>query len=152
MLWTRFLILLINQTNRYFLTFSRKFINTYIVHITYPENSTWKLILLQTKIFNICSRSIKQWCILKFLSANCIRETTSSYLPQNCLRIKRLLVNLACSNNNDFITLDCRGINPNCRGRFRSRAENLEEQTWYFNIGNKDKKQFNTFLSKSLLK
>ena len=59
-----------------------------MLHIIYPENSIWKLILLQTNIFNIFPVSIQQWSVLKILQANCVRENFV-YLPQNFLWLNR---------------------------------------------------------------
>ena len=133
-----------------FLTASRnfKYSCVYIFHVIYPEKSIWKLILLQMKILNIFPASVEQSNILKILSAKCIREAVF-YLLQNSLWINRLFVNFANKNKKIYHTIDCRGINPNGPGRFRTEADNAEEQTRHFNISKNDK-LFNTFLSKRI--
>ena len=98
-----------------FWTVSQKFKYScvYIFHIIYPEKSIWKLILLQTKVFNT----------LKIILSNCIRETLD-YLPQNSLRLNRHFVNLVNRSEKICLTLDFRGINPSNPGRFRPKANN----------------------------
>ena len=65
-----------------FLTVSLKFKYSclYIFHITYPEESIWKLILSQTKMFNIFPSFIQQSSIMKIILSDCIRERVG-YLP-----------------------------------------------------------------------
>ena len=60
----------------------------YIFHITYPEEWIWKLILSQTKMFNIFPGFIQQSSIMKISLSNCIRERVG-YLPQNSLWLNR---------------------------------------------------------------
>ena len=133
-----------NKLNAFasFLIVSRKFKYSlvYIFHIIYPEKSIWKVILPQTKHFNSFPGSVQQFNVLKILSANCncIGET-ASYLPQNSFWLNRFFVDLANRNQKICLTLDCLGINPNGLGKYRTKADNLEEQTCYFNLKNKDK-------------
>ena len=47
------------------------------------------------------------------------------------------------------MTLDCRGINIKDPGRFRTEADNLEEQLCCFNIENNDR-CLNAFLGKTI--
>ena len=60
----------------------------YIFHITYPEEWIWKLILSQTKMFNIFPGFIQQSSIMNIILSNCIRERVG-YLPQNSLWLNR---------------------------------------------------------------
>lgn len=70
-----------------YLTVSRKFQYRCIdiFHIIYPEKSIWKLILWQTKIFNIFPGSIEQSSNLKFLSA-IVSETQSAIFQKTHCR------------------------------------------------------------------
>ena len=73
-----------------FLTVSRKlkYSCLYIFHITYPEEWIWKLILSQTKMFNIFPGFIQQSSIMNIILSKCIRERVC-YLPQNSLWLNR---------------------------------------------------------------
>ena len=50
----------------------------YIFHIIYPEKSIWKLILSQTKIFNIFPSSLEKSSVMKIIPANS-QQTHSSW-------------------------------------------------------------------------
>ena len=69
-----------------FLTVSRKFKYNcfHIFHIIYPEETTWKSILSQMKMFNIFPGFIQEPSITKIFLSNWIRESVG-YLPQNAL-------------------------------------------------------------------
>ena len=73
-----------------FLTVSGKcnYSCVYIFHIIYMEESTWKLILSQMKMFNSFPDFIQQLSITKIFLSNCIRERVG-YLPQNSLWLNR---------------------------------------------------------------
>ena len=49
------------------------------------------------------------------------------------------------------LTLDCTGFNPNGPGRVRTKAENPDLQTCYFNVASDDH-MFNVFISKHINK
>ena len=53
---------------------------------------------------------------------------------------------MAKKNEKDWLTLDCHCIKRNITSRFRTQADNAEEQTCYFSIKNNDK-LFHTILS-----
>ena len=98
------------------------------------------------KIFNIFPGSVKQSSVLKILSANCSRETVF-YVPGASLLINRFFIILANRNDNTCLISDCRSINPNGPGNFRTRADDVEEQQCYFHIRANDE-LCNTFISK----
>ena len=75
---------------------------------------------------------------MKIILSNCIRETVG-YSSQNSLWLYRLFVNLANRNESMCVMLHCRGINLNGPDRFRTEANDPDEQTCYFN------KLFNNF-------
>ena len=60
-----------------FLTVSQRlgYICMYIFHIIYPIKSIWRMMLSQTKMFNIFLSSIELGNMLKYLTNNCDRET-----------------------------------------------------------------------------
>ena len=60
-----------------FLTVSRKYRYSciYIFHIVFPQLRNWKMILSQTKIFNIFPSAVQLGNISKLLTNNCDRET-----------------------------------------------------------------------------
>ena len=64
------------------LTRKFKYSCVYTFHINHSQKTIWKLILLQTNIFNIFSGSIQQCSVMKILPANCLRESFG-YLRQN---------------------------------------------------------------------
>ena len=70
-------------------------------------------------------------------------------MPRNSLLINRLFISLANRNDNVCHTIDCRGINPNSPGKFRTKADNPEEQHCYFNIKTNEKLH-NTFIGKTI--
>lgn len=76
--------------------------------------------------------SVEHPSILKILSETCVAETIS-FLPENSIWINRLFVDLEKRNEKICLTLDCREINPNGPGRFRTQANNVEEKSCYFN-------------------
>ena len=47
----------------------------YIFHIINPKKTVWKLILLQTKIFDILTDFVEQSTVLKIFSVNCSRKS-----------------------------------------------------------------------------
>lgn len=75
-------LIVINVIVTSLLTVARKFgcSCVYIFQITYWEKLNWRIILLQTKTFNIFPRSIKKSGVLKIISANCLRNTVSYIL------------------------------------------------------------------------
>ena len=50
----------------------------------------------------------------------------------------------------ESLTIDCGGINPNRRYKFRTEADNREEQHCYFNISSNNK-LYHTYFAERLL-
>ena len=48
---------------------------------------------------------------------------TASHVPRNLLWIKNFLTILTKKNDNAYLTVDCRGINPNVLRKFRTKAD-----------------------------
>ena len=126
-----------------FLTVAHKFNYTYdyIFHIIYPEKVIRKSIILQTNIFNIFPASVPLSSVRKILESVCIRKTRK-HIPQASLWISRLFIELANRNERAYLTLGCSGINRDGSGRFRTKADNPDFQTCYFNVLN-DKQSYN---------
>ena len=133
-----------------FLTVARKYGYNcvYIFHTIYPEKSNWRTILSQTNIFNIFSASVSLDMVRKILEGVCIRKT-SKYIPHASLWISRLFIELANRNDKVCLTLDCSNTNRDGPGRFRSEADNPDNQLCYFNSAN-DEQVYNTFVSKRI--
>ena len=74
---------------------------------------------------------------------------TSKYIPRASLWISRLLIELA--NRNDKVCLTLRGssTNKDGPGRFRTDADNPDNQVCYFNSAN-DKQVYSEFISKRI--
>ena len=45
------------------------------------------------------------------------------------------------------MSLDCRGVNPNGPGRFRTKADKPDQQAWYFKVNNKEQ-LYNVYINK----
>ena len=103
---------------------------------------------MKKKILNIFPGSVQQLNMVKIILANCIGEVVG-YLPHNSLWLNRLFKNLTNLNEKICLALDCRSINPNSPGRFRTETDNPEELTCYFNVENNDQ-LFNVFLSRRI--
>ena len=86
---------------------------------------------------------------MNILLGNCTRETFY-YISKNSLWFKRLFLDLSHKNSNECLTIDCRGFNKKGPAKFRTKADNLEEEQCYLNITSNNK-QYNTYLSKRLL-
>ena len=65
------------------------FTSVYVFHNMYHSKLNWQIIISQTKIFDIFSRSIEISTISKILSTNCNRYTFG-YIPKVDLRLNRL--------------------------------------------------------------
>ena len=133
-----------------FLTVARKYKYNcvYIFHTIYPEKANWRTILSQTNIFNIFLASVSLNNVRKILEGACIRKT-SKYIPHASLWISRLFIELANRNDKVCLTLDCYNTNRDGPGRFRSEADNSDNQLCYFNSAN-DEKVYNEFVSKCI--
>ena len=133
----------------YFLTVSRKYGYNcvYVFHLILPQNQIWQKILSQTNIFNIFPASVPFNYVAKILQANCILQS-KGYVPIRQLWLNRLFTDLANSHEKNCLTIDCRYIDQNGPGRFRSHAENPEKQVCYFNKPNEDK--YYVFISRQI--
>ena len=133
-----------------FLTVARKYSYNcvYIFHTIYPEKSNWRTILSQTNIFNIFPASVSLNMVRKILEGVCIRKT-SKYIPHASLWISRLFIELANRNDKVCLTLDCSNRNRDGPGRFRSEADNPDNQFCYFNSPN-DEQVYNEFVSRRI--
>ena len=96
-----------------FLTVIGKFgyICLYIFYIIYVPKPIWQMILSQTKVFNIFPSSIHLGNILKILTRNSDRET-SSYIPARDFLINRLYFSLSNESKNSWLTIDWRKSGP----------------------------------------
>ena len=130
-----------------FLTVSRKFGFTciYIFHTIYPTRNNWQMILSKRKIFNIFPGSIQPSSVVQILSPYCSRYTYE-YIPYRDLWLNRLFFNIFSSNKKQCLTIDTRDVNDLGPARFRTQADNKNEQICYYNRNKKDK-TFNCFLA-----
>ena len=133
-----------------FLTVARKYNYNcvYIFHTIFPEKANWRTILSQTNIFNIFPASVSLNVVRKILESACIRKTTK-YIPHSSLWISRLFIELANRDDKVCLTLDCSNTNRDGLGRFRSEADNPDNQLCYFNSAN-DEQVYNEFVSKRI--
>ena len=133
-----------------FLTVARKYSCNcvYIFDTIYPEKSNWRTILYQTNIFNIFPASVSLNMVRKTLEGVCIRKT-SKYIPHASLWISRLFIELANRKDKVCLTLDCSNRNRDGPGRFRSEADNPDNQFCYFNSPNEEQ-VYNEFVSRRI--
>ena len=91
----------------------------------------------QTHIFNFFPGSIHNSKILKTLSlfAN---QQKNTYLPNRQVWLNKLYYEISNSKEKKCLTIDTRDINEFGPGKFRTNAENGEQQTCYFNKNNSD--------------
>ena len=102
----------------------------------------------QTNIFNIFPASVSLNMVRKILEGVCIRKT-SKYIPHASLWISRLFIELANRNDKICLTLDCSNRNRDDPGRFRSEADNPDNQFCYFNSPS-DEQVYNEFVSQRI--
>ena len=95
------------------------------------------------QIFTVSLNNVR-----KILEGACIRKT-SKYIPQASLWISRLFIKLANRNDKVCLTLDCSNTNKDGPGRFRTEADNSDNQLCYFNSVN-DEQVYNEFVSKRI--
>ena len=139
-----------SKTFAAFLTVTRKF-NQNCVHIfdtVFPEKSNWRLILSQTKMFNIFPASVPVNSVRKILEGACSRKT-KKHILQNAFWLNRLCFDLANRNDKICLTIDSSGVNQDGPGRFRTIADNPEFQVCYFNSKN-DEQVYNKFISQTI--
>ena len=122
-----------------FLTVSRKFGYhcVYVFHVISPSTQIWQKIILQTNIFNIFLASAPHNTVSKILQSNCITQT-KEYLLIRSLWLNRVFTDLANSPDKHCLTINCSYKNKNGPGRYRSSADNPDQQVCYFNKPNDD--------------
>ena len=101
--------------------------------------------LIANKYFQYFPANVSLNDVRKILEGACIRKT-SKYIPQASLWISRLFIKLANRNDKVCLTLDCSNTNKDGPGRFRTDADNPDNQVCYFNSAN-GKQVYNEFVS-----
>ena len=115
-----------------FLAVSRKygFSCVYVFHTIYPGRQSWEMIMSQTHIFNFFPGSIHSGRILKTLSLFASRQK-HTYLPNNQVWLNKLYFQISNSKEKKCLTVDTRDVNDLGPGKFRTSAENNEEQNLF---------------------
>ena len=118
-----------------FLTVSRKygFSCLYVFHTIYPGRQNWEMIMSQTHVFNFFPGSIHNSRFSKTLSLKNVW-------------LNKLFFQVSNSQEKKCLAIDTRDVNEFGPGKFRTNANNREEQTCYFNR-NKSNTHFPSFLS-----
>ena len=131
-----------------FLTLSRKygFSWVYVFHTIYPGRQSWEMIMSQTHIFNFFPGSIHSSRILKTLSLFESRQK-NTYLPNQQIWLNRLYFQISNSKVKKCLTIDTREVNKLGPGKFRTSADNWQEQTCYLNRS-KSNSHFNSYTAK----
>ena len=78
-----------------------------------------------------------------------VLEKQANIFPKASLWISRLFIELANRNDKVCLTLDCSNTNKDGPGRFRTEADNPDNQLCYFNSVN-DEQVYNEFVSKRI--
>ena len=92
----------------------------------------WQKVIFQTNIFNIFPSSVSQNTVAKILQSNCISQS-KKYVPIRSLWLNRVFTDLANSQEKHCLTIDCSNKNKNGPGRYRTSADNPDQQVYYFN-------------------
>ena len=100
----------------------------------------------QTHIFNFFPGSIHCSRILKTLSLFASRQK-NTYLPNQQIWLNRLYFQISNSKEKKCLTIDTREVNQLGPGKFRTSADNGQEQTCYFNRSMSDS-HFNSYTAK----
>ena len=123
---------LADRSNKFsdFLTVSRKygFSCLYVFHTIYLGRQNWEMIMPQTHIFNFFPGSIHNSRTLKTLSLLASRQK-NTYLPNKNAWLNKLDFQISNSQENKCLTINTRGVNEFGPGKFRTSADNGEEQT-----------------------
>ena len=132
-----------------FFRVSRKFgfYCVYVFHVIALATQNWQKIISQTNIFDIFLASVPQNAIVKILQSNCILQS-KKYVPVRSLWLNRVFTDLAKSHEKHCLTKIV-AIKKTGPGRYRSAAENPDEQVCYFNNPN-DNEYYNVFISKRI--
>ena len=130
-----------------FLTASREygFSCLYVFHTIYPGRKNWEMIMSQTHIFNFFPGSIHNSRILKTLSFF-VSQQKNTYLPNKKIWLNKLYFQISNYQEKKCLTIDTRDVNESGPGKFRTSANNEEEQTCYFNR-NKNNTDFTSFFA-----
>ena len=70
--------------------------------------------------------------VAKILQSNC-RQTTTKYVPARSMWLNRVFSDLANTDGQHCLTIDCSNVNKNGLGRYRIQADDLFKQICYFN-------------------
>ena len=108
----------------------------------------WQKVIFQTNIFNIFPSSVSQNTVAKILQSNCISQS-KKYVPIRSLWLNRVFTDLANSQEKHCLTIDCSNKNKNGPGRYRTSADNPDQQVYYFNKPH-DNEFYNVFISKRI--
>ena len=122
-----------------FLTVSRKYGYScvYVFHTIYPGQQSLEMIMAQTHIFNFFPGLIHSGRILKTLALFASRQK-HTYLPNQQMWLNKLYFQISNSKEKQCLTVDTRDVNDLGPGKFRTSADNAQEQTCYFNRNNSD--------------
>ena len=122
------------------------------MHLCYSCNSTIYSNLaknyISNKYFNIFPASVPQNTVSKILQSSCISQT-KKYVRVRFLWLSRVFTDLANSHEKHCLTIDCGYKNKNGPGRYRSSADNPDQQVCYFNKPGDDE-YYNVFTSRQI--
>ena len=85
---------------------------------------------------------------MKILQSSCIIQS-KKYIPIRSLWLNRVFTDLANCREKHCLTIDCSNKNKNGPGRYRTSAENPDQQVCYFNKP-LDDEFHNVFISKRI--
>ena len=133
-----------------FLTVARKFGYhcVYVFHIIAPATQILQKIISQMNIFYIFPSSVPQNTGAKILQSNCISQS-KKYVPIRSLWLNRVFTDLANIQEKHCLTIDCSNKNKNGPVRYRTSADNPDQQVCYFNKPH-DGEFYNVFISNQI--
>ena len=120
----------------------------YVFHVVAPATQVWQKVISKPNASNIFPASVPQNPVVKILQSNCISQS-KKYVPVSYLWLNRVFTDLANSHEKHCLTIDCSYKNKNGPARYRSAADNPDEQVCYFNKPNDDE-YYNVFISKRI--
>ena len=131
-----------------FLTINRKYRYhcVYVFHVVIPQREIWQKNFPQTNIFSIFPCSVPYNTVAKILQNNCVQKTTK-YVPVHSMWLNMVFIDIANEDQRNCLTIDCSNANKNGPGRYRTNADNPEEQLCFFNKASSHQVH-NTFMSK----
>ena len=86
--------------------------------------------------------------VSKIIQSNCVPTTTKS-VSMHSMWLHRVFIDLASRDERNCLTIDCSGVNKNGSGRYRTKADNPDEQVYYFNEPRNDQ-VYNVFISQRI--